>query len=964
METRPRPGWTTRAHVRGGIRALHVVVLFDFAIAQPLFDMIDRSPEFLVAHRLGPFETIGFAFALAFGFPALLALAKWGIEALVPPLAAGLHGVSVAVLCAWIALPIAGQALPVGSTAVALALAIGVGAAIAYAVFRPLRSAVTVASPVIAAFPLLFLLTSQPLRMVGGSESATDGPPVSGIDGSVPVVMVIFDALPLSSLLDRDDHIDPRRYPNFAALADRSHWFRNATTVATVTNYAVPALLTGRYPQPGAAPNRRDHPVNLFTALAGSHSLNVVEPVTHLCPEESCASDPTLGVAARARSLAQDLRILTLHAALPRDWARELPDVTETWAHFGNPGDGRDEVVARRNDARWVFSRFLEGIVDGSPAGLHFVHLNVPHTPYLYLPSGRTYRPTKSHPNQRLEPGRVVDANWAETQALQRHLLQVGYCDTLLGELTAHLEALDLFDRALVVVTSDHGVSIRPGVESRRLTGDPASENPGDLLPIPLLVKLPGQQTATVDDRNVEIIDVFPTLVDALGGQIATPIDGQSLLRTDGPERARKRVIHAQAFRTFPRAIPGLRATADRIEALFDFEGRGLDAVYDVGPHRELLGRRVAELPEAPPGADGDWRVRLEAPEAFERVDIASGFVPAQVVGEIEGPGLPGGAADIAVSVDGVIRAVTRSYQGWERSRFSAMLPETAFRDGNHRIEIFVVADGEPPALVGTRGDARVHYTPVRAADGRLAMLISSDDEVLPVVPSAVAGAVTASRGDFVGRAVHRRTRRIGDRVLLFSGGRFAQVHSLGSDSGGPPGTNGREDFRFADPGLSDDSTKRGALRFVGIARGVASVLPYEGDDFAEKPWAGRAADLRIESWGGREGLDVSSGHWIPVVGGEPLGEVRIAERLDDRVVFAGRVTGSAGPPDGLFLFANRKLIGVVPVSVRNSDATVGRFRIGLPNTVFGGGGRRARFFAIVESPGGSVAREVRAAQE
>ena len=40
-------------------------------------------------------------------------------------------------------------------------------------------------------------------------------------------------------------------------------------------------------------------------------------------------------------------------------------------------------------------------------------------------------------------------------------------------------------------------------------------------------------------------------------------------------------------------------------------------------------------------------------------------------------------------------------------------------------------------------------------------MLISSDDEVLPVVPSAVAGAVTASRGDFVGRAVHRRTRRI-----------------------------------------------------------------------------------------------------------------------------------------------------------------------------------------------------------
>jgi hypothetical protein len=61
----------------------------------------------------------------------------------------------------------------------------------------------------------------------------------------VPVVMIVFDEFPVASLMDVDGNIDGALFPNFRRLQQDSIWFRNATAVATFTEYAVPALLTG-----------------------------------------------------------------------------------------------------------------------------------------------------------------------------------------------------------------------------------------------------------------------------------------------------------------------------------------------------------------------------------------------------------------------------------------------------------------------------------------------------------------------------------------------------------------------------------------------------------------------------------------------------------------------------------------------------------------------------------------------
>ena len=113
-----------------------------------------------------------------------------------------------------------------------------------------------------------------------------------------PVVIAIFDQLPLISLLDDDGRIDPALYPHFAALASESTWFCNASAVAEYASFALPAILTGNYPELGRLPVAADYPENLFTQLGGRYRLHVQEPLTELCPAAllpgaACAAGPS-----------------------------------------------------------------------------------------------------------------------------------------------------------------------------------------------------------------------------------------------------------------------------------------------------------------------------------------------------------------------------------------------------------------------------------------------------------------------------------------------------------------------------------------------------------------------------------------------------------------------------------------------------------------------------------------------
>lgn len=271
-----------------GIRALHVLVLVAFAVAQPLLDVVARHVEFLVAHRADRIDLALLAFGLGLALPAAVALPKWALERALPRLAPPLHLAALSALCILIALPVAKRALAAPELAAAAAATAGLAAPLAYARLPAARSFATLLTPALLVFPLVFLSRPAVRPLLEPATPSAAGDADARAASDVPVVVVVFDALALNSLLDPEGGIDAARHPHFAALAAEADWYRNATTVAERTSYAVPAILTGRYPRWKRAPTAAQYPENLFALLAASHELHVIENSTLLCPEQAC----------------------------------------------------------------------------------------------------------------------------------------------------------------------------------------------------------------------------------------------------------------------------------------------------------------------------------------------------------------------------------------------------------------------------------------------------------------------------------------------------------------------------------------------------------------------------------------------------------------------------------------------------------------------------------------------------
>jgi Sulfatase len=665
------------------VKALHLGALWAFAFAQPLFDLLGGEAQFFVARGSTTADIVIFALVLVIVPPAVMALLVWLAGRIRPALGDGLMIVFVGLLAAAIVLPPIGELLGGSALAVPVAALAGAGLAALYARAAPVRTFLTVLTPAPLLFLVLFLFVSPVSELVlpeGGAEA------IAGEARSrTPVVMVVFDELPATSLMDSRDRIDARRFPAFAAFASDATWYRNATTVAGRTTEAVPAMLTGRRPREGDLPIASDHPQSLFTLLSRSHRLSVIEPITDVCPPDLCSEDRP-GMANRLRDLASDLRVVSGHLLLPDDLDEDLPPIDRDWQGFENEAIGPranreqrmrfiEEVFERlgSDDPPERFEQTIEAVGEpGARPPLIFLHTSIPHIPWHYLPDGTLYETGVSLPG--VVDGTWIGPQWLADQGFQRHLLQTEFADRLLGRLMRALEDAGLYDRALVVVAADHGVSFRAGDRRRR----PTPTNVHDVANLPLLIKTPGQDTARVVDTAVRTIDILPTIARELGLRLPEPVDGvpadertaDPTQEVDVPDSWEKGTT--TIFGTFLRQ----REQRRRYERSL-LEPAGYDA-FAMGPRPELVGRRVGAAPA------GEGRARLDDPGAFEDVDRR--LPPVWVSGTTTVPG----GTDLAIAVNGRVEATTRV----DRRRFGALVPRRALREGDNEIAILEI-DGE-----------------------------------------------------------------------------------------------------------------------------------------------------------------------------------------------------------------------------------------------------------------------------
>jgi choline-sulfatase len=153
---------------------------------------------------------------------------------------------------------------------------------------------------------------------------------------------------------------------------------------------------------------------------------------------------------------------------------------------------------------------------------------------------------------------------------------EIAYVDSVIGDLIAYLKQRDLYDKSMIVFLSDHGEGLNEHGE----------EEHGiflyrEALQVPLLVKLPKSRAAGKSvSAPVELIDVFPTIVEQTASAAAKPEkDSNSLLAFLGSDTP-PRVVYSETF--YPRFHFGWSDLHSLIDGEHHFIRAPIPELYDV----------------------------------------------------------------------------------------------------------------------------------------------------------------------------------------------------------------------------------------------------------------------------------------------------------------------------------------------------------------------------------------------
>jgi len=258
-------------------------------------------------------------------------------------------------------------------------------------------------------------------------------------------------------------------------------------------------------------------------------------------------------------------------------------DVRATESLGNSQRSGRETA---RVAEEWVKS------VSSEPFFLFF-HIYEPHTPYAPEPAFASYPDPYD--------GEVATA------------------DAIVGELLEALKAQGVYDKAIVLLLSDHGEGLR----------DHGEQEHGiflyrEALQVPLMLKLPkGERGGTTVKAPAQLLDVFPTLLKLAGLPVPQGTPGVSLLTLDSSE-APQRTLFAETF--YPRLHLGwselfsaIRGSSHYIEAP---QPELFDLAADPAEKTNVLSRERRTYAELRKAVEGD-KIPLAAPSAVDEETAA-----------------------------------------------------------------------------------------------------------------------------------------------------------------------------------------------------------------------------------------------------------------------------------------------------------------------------------------------------
>lgn len=419
-----------------------------------------------------------------------------------------------------------------------LVLVIAVAVALAWRSLGVTRVIRAITTPVLRLSVPAVLVTLLALGCVLWQRPAIGVRP-SGPGAEVPVASGAPDVflITMDTLAAEDASLcgtGPTNMPNLRQLVARSTCFTHHYSSSTLTAPSTTSLETSTLPWTHWVVHGGRPPADLAGASV-AHMLRRAGYSTHAFSAAPGAS-PRQHSTYEGYDTAQLARTSSLNMSAV-NLILEFPDSRSLPGLLGGVLSVLSAIDLTRIDTENPYpseniygpaGRLLEQQGKGRPIFM-WTHTWPPHAPYLppastryqLLPPGQFdhYRDFLAEVGSYdLKRQSTVDKNRLRYQETIRG------ADESLGRFLQELERQGRLERALLIVTSDHGESFERGVLRH---GGPDLH--GAVIRVPLLIKLPGQQVGRTIDTPTSQIDIAPTILELAGAEPIATSEGRSL---------------------------------------------------------------------------------------------------------------------------------------------------------------------------------------------------------------------------------------------------------------------------------------------------------------------------------------------------------------------------------------------------------------------------------------------------
>jgi len=228
-----------------------------------------------------------------------------------------------------------------------------------------------------------------------------------------------------------------------------------------------------------------------------------------------------------------------------------------------------------------------------------------------------------------------------------------------------------LYDRALFIVTADHGVSLRGGDSLRGVT----KTNYGDIMSIPLFIKLPNQNAGQIIDTPVSSLDILPTVASVIRMPVPWPVEGYSLLGQPIRQRQQFPICAHNQFSNFTAKdiVSNRFQTVQEKFRLFGSGATNANGLYELADYKHIVGQSVKNLPIHKENAG------IQVGLNHQGLGVRSVLMP--LSGEISPAAFSeSDNVNLAIAVRGKIQATTITYRlpGENIRRFTALIPDSS----------------------------------------------------------------------------------------------------------------------------------------------------------------------------------------------------------------------------------------------------------------------------------------------